>query len=370
MNRILDDITIVDLTHVQAGPMCTMLLSCIGANVIKIEPPWGEMLRGREKQDIRPTFAYFNRNKKGITLNLKSGKGKKIFAQLVEKADVVVENFSPGTMARLGFGYEDLQKIKSDIIYTSMSGFGHSGPYSSRGSFDLIAQAMCGIMSITGEPVGRPIRIHDYIGDSVTALFGTIAILGAIRFRDVTGKGQFIDVAQFDCMVSILSSIVTQMNKRDEDDQQQGFRGIYDAVKASDGYVAIAAMRDNFLIPLAKIMGVEKIESREAIEEWSQKNSVTEIVDKLVKAEIPCAPVLNIEQVVEDPQFNAREMPVPIYQEGFGVLKLLDFAPKFSIVKPKVDEQAPTLGRHNDEILQWLGYSELEIKELKREKVI
>ena len=370
MNRMLDDITIIDLTHVQAGPMCTMFLSCMGADVIKIEPPWGEMLRGRETQDIRPTFAYFNRNKKGVTLNLKSEKGKKIFAQLVEKADVVVENFSPGTMDRLGFGYEDLKKIKSGIIYASISGFGHSGPYSNRGSFDLIAQAMCGIMSITGEPVGRPIRIHDYIGDSVTALFGTIAILGAIRFRDITGKGQFIDVAQFDCMVSILSSIVTQMNKRGEEDQQQGFRGIYDAIRASDGYVAIAAMRDNFLLPLAKIMGVEKIESREEIEEWAQKNSVKEIVDELVKAEIPCAPVLNIEQVIEDPQFNARRMPVQVDQEGFGVLKLLDFAPKFSVVKPKVDEQAPTLGRHNDEILRWLGYGEIEIKELKREKVI
>jgi len=370
LNRILDDITIVDLTHVQAGPMCTMFLSCMGANVIKIEPPWGEMLRGRESKDIRPTFAYFNRNKKGITLNLKSEKGKKIFTQLVEKADVVVENFSPGTMNRLGFGYENLQNIKSDIIYASISGFGHSGPYSNRGSFDLIAQAMCGIMSITGEPVGRPIRIHDYIGDSVTALFGTIAILGAIRFRDSTGKGQFIDIAQFDCMVSILSSIVTEMNKADEEDQQQGFRGIYDAVKAADGYIAIAAMRDNFLNPLAKIMGVEKIESREAIEEWSQQNTVKEIVAKLVKAEIPCAPVLNIEQVIEDPQFNARGMPVQVDQEGFGVLKLLDFAPKFSEMKPKVDEQAPTLGRHNEEILGWLGYNEIQIKELKQDKVI
>jgi len=229
---------------------------------------------------------------------------------------------------------------------------------------------MCGIMSITGEPVGRPIRVHDYIGDSVTALFGTIAILGAIRFRDSTGKGQFIDIAQFDCMVSILSSIVTQMNKKDEEDQQQEFRGIYDSVKASDGYVAIAAMRDRFLNPLAKIMGVEKIESRDAIEEWALKNTVEEIVDKLVDAEIPCAPVLNIEQVIEDPQFNARGMPVKVDQEGFGVLKLLDFAPKFSDVKPKVDEQAPTLGRHNNEILEWLGYNEIEIKKLKQEKVI
>ena len=370
MSTILDDITVVDLTHVQAGPMCTMFLSCMGANVIKIEPPWGEMLRGRESHDMRPTFAYFNRNKKGITLNLKSEKGRKIFTQLVEKANVVVENFSPGTMDRLGFGYENLQKIKSDIIYASISGFGHSGPYSNCGSFDLIAQAMCGIMSITGEPVGHPIRVHYYIGDSVTALFGTIAILGAIRFRDSTGEGQFIDVAQFDCMVSILSSIVSQMNKRGEEEEQQGFRGIYDAVKALDGYVAIAAMRDRFLDPLAKIMGIDKIEGRDEIEEWAQKNTVKEIVDELVNAEIPCAPVLNIEQVIKDPQFNARGIPVQVDQEGFGVLKLLDFAPKFSSVKPKVDEQAPTLGRHNEEILGWLGYSEVEIEALKQEKVI
>ncbi len=374
MRRILDDIRIVDFTHVQAGPLCTMILADMGAEVIKVEPPWGEMLRAPPHyHGFSPGFAYFNRGKKGITLNLKKEKGLEIFKRLVKTSDVVVENFSPGTMDKLGLGYEELKKANPNVIFASISGFGQTGPYSQRGSFDLIAQAMSGLMSMTGAPYGYPIRIQDYIGDSITALYGVISILAAIRYKDMTGKGQRVDVSQLDSMVSVLSSAVTYMafGETNIERQMKFFTGVYGAFKATDGYVAIGAPVGAILDRVAKIIGVDKIEDEKAVAEWMKDRKVDEVVEALVKAEVPCAPVLSMDKVVTDPHVLARGMVVEVEHPKTGKIKLVGFAPKLSEVSEKTTYgPPPLLGEHNEEVLSTIGYSREEIVKLKQEGVI
>ncbi|MFQ6075955.1 MAG: CaiB/BaiF CoA transferase family protein [Candidatus Bathyarchaeia archaeon] len=372
--RILDNIRVLDITHVQAGPLCTMILADMGAEVIKIEPPWGEMLRmPPHYKGFNPSFAQFNRGKKGITLNLKRDKGLEVFKKLVRTADVVVENFSPGTMDRLGLGYDTLKEINPKLIFVSISGFGQYGPYSRRGSFDLIAQAMSGLMSLTGTPYGHPIRVQDYIGDSVTSLFGVISILAAIRHRDLTGRGQRVDVAQLDAMVSILSSAVSQMAFGETNIQRQMryFTGVYGAFEAQDGYVAIGAPMGAILDRLARTIGVDKIEGSEAVVEWVKGRSVDDVVEALVKAEVPCAPVLSMDKVVTDPHVLARDMIVEVDHPKMGRIKLVGFAPKLSEFSDRITYgPPPLLGEHNEEVLSSLGYTQEDIAKLREERVI
>jgi len=216
---MLDDIRILDFSHVYFGPYTTMILGDMGADVIKVEPPWGEMARMYAPLygGMSSVFLYLDRNKKGVTLNLKEPKAVEIAMALVEKSDVIVENFKRGTMDKLGLGYEAVKKVKPDIIYASLSGFGLTGPYMPRASFAPIASAMAGWYWLTGrgvDPEGPPVRPAEWHGDLDPGLWGVIAILGAIRYRDRTGEGQLVDVAQLDTMIAQTGVGITRHTMR------------------------------------------------------------------------------------------------------------------------------------------------------------
>lgn len=384
MAKILEDVRILDLTHVYFGPYTTMFLADMGAEIIKIEPPWGDETRYYSPLygGMSAVYLFFNRNKKGMTLNLKHPKGKEIFFKLLKDSDVVVENYKPGTMERMGLGYEELRKAKPDIIYAPLSGFGQTGPYSRRPSFAPIASAMSGWMVLNGrivDPKGPPVRAAEWHGDLDPGLFGVIGILGALRHRDRTGEGQMVDVAQYDCMISQTGAAITSYLMRSREpapprpprpDAGRMILRTFGMFKASDGYVYIAAdprMRDRLL----KGMGVEKLEKTEELQEWVSQRTAKEVVDALAPADVPVAPVYDVSQTVEDPQTKARDMIVTLEHPTAGTVRLPNFPIKFSKTPGEVLIPAPTLGQHNEEILStFLGYSKEEIEALRKDGVI
>jgi len=384
MAKILEGVRILDLTHVYYGPYTTMFLADMGAEVIKIEPPWGDETRFYPPLygGMSAVYLFFNRNKKGMTLNLKHPKAKEIFFKLLKDADVVVENFSPGTMERMGLGYEELKKVKPDIIYATLSGFGQTGPYSRRPSFAPIAEAMSGWMVLNGlavDPKGPPVAATEWHGDLDPALFAAIAILGALFHKYRTGEGQVVDVAQYDCMISQTGVSITRhlMRTREGEQpsppQQASDRALlrtFGLFKASDGYVYIASdprMRDRLL----KGMGGEKLEKTEDLQEWAAKKTVKEVVEALAAADVPVGPVYQISQTVEDPQTKARNMMVSLQHRTAGMVRTPNFPIKFSKTPGEVLTPAPTLGQHNEEILStFLRYSKEEIEALRKEGVI
>jgi len=352
-----------------------MLLGDMGAEVIKIEPPWGEMNRFFPPlvNGASPYFVYLNRGKKGMTLNLKHESGIKIFEDLVRISDVLVQSYSPGAMDRLGLGYDELRKINPRLIYASLSGFGQTGPYAARLSFDITAQAMCGIMSLTGErndPKGPPIHTEEAIGDLIPALFADISILAALYARRTTGVGQMIDVAQSDTMIAMIPSIVlhTLTGEKPVDTYKKYFTGIYGMFESADGYVVIGAPMGDILERLTKALAVEKIDSRDIVRDWAKARRTKEVVDRLVEARVPVAPVLGVDQVFEDPHVIARGMIAEIDHPQSGKTRMPNFPVKFSETTIAPSVPAPMLGQHTEEILTGLlGYSKEEVERLRRE---
>lgn len=378
MKRALEDVKILDLTHVWFGPFATMLLADLGAQVIKVEPTWGEMTRFFPPlvNGVSPNFVYFNRNKKDITINLKSEKGRQILKELVKKVDVVVENFSPGTMEKLGLGYEELRKVKPDIIYAFLSGYGQYGPYHERPSFDIIGQAISGLMRLTGDdhdPEGPPIATAQAPGDLTPALFAVISILAAVHYKNRTGEGQKIDVAQGDCMVSVIPAFVgyalTGMTPKDM--SRKYFTGVYGTFKTSDGYVVIGSPMGGILDRLTKAIGAERIESRAVVDEWTKKRTSKEVVDTLALAGVPVNEVLDLAGAMKDPHLLARDMFVELEHPRAGKAKVPNFPVKLSETPGRLLTPAPELGQHNEEILTtWLGYTKEEVAKLKQEQAI
>jgi len=376
---MLDDIRILDFSHVYFGPYATMILADMGAEVIKIEPPWGEVARMYPPLfgGMSSVFLYLDRNKKGMTLNLKHPKAREIALQLAERSDVVVENFKRGTMEKLGLGYDDVRGVKPDIIYASLSGFGLDGPYMRRPSFAPIASAMCGWYRLTGDivdPEGPPIRPAEWHGDLDPALWATIAILGAIRHRDRTGEGQLIDVAQLDCMIAQTGVSITRYTMSGELPWQgrKKYMGLstFGMFEAADGWVYIAAdpqMRDRLL----RAMGLEKLETVEELKEWVAARKVEEIVEALAAESVPVAPILQIDQTLEDPHVKARGIITSIEHPTAGTVRSPGFPVKLSKTPGTVRMPAPLLGQHNEEVLtQLLGYSKEEVEALRKEGVI
>ncbi len=376
---MLEDVRILDLTHVWFGPFCTMTLGSMGAEVIKVEPPWGDMMRMFPPfvKGHNPTFVYLNRTKKGITLNLKSEKGRKVFLDLVKVSDVVVENFMPGTMKKLGLDYEALKEVNPNIIYAALSGYGQYGPYAYRPSFDIIGQAMSGIMFYTGfnrDPKGPPILIAEGIGDLVPALWAVIGILGAIHYKKITGRGQFIDVSQVDTMLAMVPSSVnlaaTGMTPEElQKSLSTTFTGVYGIFKARDGYVVVGAPMGGILDRLAKIVGVEKIESNKPFEDWAVTKTVEEAVSALVEGDVPVAPVLSPDKAFLDPHVLARRMVVEVDHPVSDAIKMPDFPLKLSETPARIPRTAPLLGQHTEEVLtSLLGYSKEEVETLRKER--
>lgn len=376
MQGALSNVRVLDLTHAMAGPMCTMFLAGMDAEVLKIEPPWGEMTRFFPPlvKGVSPLFAYLDRNKKGLTLNLKKEKAVEIFKELVKRSDVVVENFSAGVMDRLGLGYEVLSSINPGIIMVSITGFGQTGPYSTRLSFDPIAQAMSGFMILTGqeaEPPSGPVQVAEAIGDSVPAMQAVIGILAALYSRQFTGRGQHIDLAQVDSLVSIFPSVTFRsmagITFRDALNKYRvGPSGLY---RAKDGYVAVTAPEGDIQDRLLKLMGETSFEMQ-TFREWVENRSVEEVTRLLVEARIPVGPVQDLNQVIADPHIQAREMVVEVDCPGVGKVKMPGFPIKFSTTPGTLQRSAPLLGQHNEEVLvSLLGYSKEDVARLKQEQV-
>lgn len=379
--KILEDVRVIDLTQFWFGPFCTMMLADLGAEVIRVEPPWGSPDRVADGYLVGGssyTFHQLNLNKKGITLNLKTDEGLKIFKNLVKKADVVVQNFRPGTMERLGIGYEVLKQLNPEIIYAALSGFGQTGPYSERPCFAPIAEAMSGHSRLTGDkvdPNGPPIEMAQAVGDLGPALFAAMSILAALRHRDRTGIGQSIDVAQLDCMTALNMGIagfnlsgLYPWQLREKYPMGQGFGGLF---KAKDGkYVRIASFSPRLIDDLRDYMGVEEI-SEELLENKILEMSRDEAVSFFVKAGVPVAPVYQVDEVVQDPHLQERGMFTKVHHVEAGEIELVSFPVKFSETPGSIECAAPMLGQHTFKVLEeLLGHDKSNLEKLSEKGVI
>lgn len=356
-----------------------MMLADMGADVIKIEPPWGATGRigsGPMFGGVSPTFHYLNLSKKAMALNLKDPRGLEIFKDLVKKSDVVVQNFSPGTMERLGLGYDMLMELNPGIIYAALSGFGQTGPYSPRGSFASIAEAMSGHTRLTGDgvdPEGPPIRMAQAIGDLAPGTMAAMSVIAAIRYRDRTGKGQMIDVAQFDCMTAYcvaiagytLSGMLPWQTRR-----KYPMAHVSGLMKVKDGWIAVAGHRPRAVDKLKERLGVEEV-TYETMENFVAGLTRDEAVDYLVEVGLPVAPIYHVNETVEDPHLKARNMFFEVEHPRAGKFTVPNFPVKFSESPGEIKCAAPLLGQNNKEVLMGLlGYTEEQVAQLENEGVI
>ena len=395
MEGPLKGIRVLDLTRILAGPYAAMILRDLGAEVIKIEQPVvGDEARGIGpfKNDFSLYFMSINRGKKSLTLNLKSQLGKEIFLELVKKSDVLVENFRPGAMKKLGLDYESLKTHRPSLLYAACSGFGQTGPYAARGAYDMIIQGMGGMISITGEPDRPPVRVGTSISDLTAALFTAIGILSALRHRDQTGEGQFIDVGMLDCQVAILENAMVRYLSTGEVPQPLGRRHPtitpFEAFESADGYVVIA-MGNNVLwkkfcehvnrpelIDDARFCtNAARTEHHEELfpilAEIMRQRSTEQWVTSLEAIGVPCGPVNTVDKVASDPQVRARQMIVEVEHKMTGRVGIPGIPIKLSETPGRVDAPAPNLGEHTDEILTGLlGMASDEVDRLKQRGVV
>jgi CoA:oxalate CoA-transferase len=375
----LSGITIVDLTRVLAGPYCTMVLADLGARVIKIEAPGSGDDSRRYGPFVNGKSAYFmamNRGKESIALDLKVDADRAIFERLLEQADVLVENFRPGTMERLGYGWETLQARHPRLIYAAASGFGHSGPYAPKPAYDMVVQGMGGIMSITGHPGGPPTRVGASIGDITAGLFTAIGIASALHHRHASGQGMKIDVAMLDCQVAILENALSRYFLTGRSPQPLGARhpsiAPFAAFATRDGHVIIAAGTDALFAKLCGALGrpelardarfltndarAEHVDALAAtLEAALSERTSAEWLTLLEAAGVPCGPINDIAGIANDPQIRARNMIVAIDDPQAGPLKLAGNPIKLSAFPdPASRPAAPTLDGDRARILDEL----------------
>lgn len=392
----LAGLKVLDLTRVLAGPYCTLVLADLGAEVVKVEVPG----LGDDARHFGPFVgtesAYFmslNRNKKSITLNLKEERARELFLALVGSFDVLVENFRPGTMEKLGLGYDRLARAHPGLVYAAASGFGHTGPYRLKPAYDVVVQGMGGIMSITGHPGGPPTRVGASIGDITAGLFTAIGILAALRDRERTGKGQMVDVAMLDCQVAILENALARYEVSGQVPGRIGNRHPsitpFTSVPASDGHLIIAVGNDALWEKFCRLVGrgdlwadPEFRTNHDRTENWGRLEpllaevfagrTTADWLALLEGAGIPCGPINGIDQVVQDPQIAAREMVVEVEHPVAGTLKMagcpikLSEAPRHWLRRP-----SPLLGEHTDQVLrESLGLGADEVRALREAGVV
>lgn len=391
----LEGIRVLDLSRVLAGPYTAMVLADFGADVIKIETPE----TGDDSRAFGPFVgqesAYFmslNRGKRSMTLNLKSPEAQALFKEMAKKADVVLENYRPGTMEKFGLGYEVLQAINPRIIYAACSGFGHSGPYMEKPAYDLIVQGMGGIMSITGQEGGEPTRVGASIGDITAGLFAANGIFMALYSRTLSGEGQKVDVAMLDCQVAILENAISRYLVSGTVPGPIGNRHPsitpFEAFRARDGYIIIAVGNDRLWSKFCQMIQRDDLvadkrfitndsrtnyqkELKAILEEVFPAKTVDEWIEILDGAGIPCGPINTVDRVLTNPQVQARDMIVEIEHPVAGRLKMPGVPIKLSATPGGVEQPAPLLGQHTEEILQeLLGISPEQVSELRRKKVI
>ncbi|GIW45716.1 MAG: formyl-CoA transferase [Candidatus Binatia bacterium] len=397
MNGPLHGVRVVDLTRVVAGPYATMLLADLGAEVIKIELP----VKGDDGrygypsvQGVPLAFAALNRNKKGITLDVRKEAGKQILVKLVGQADVLVENFAAGTMEKWGLGYEQLKAHNPRLIYAALSGFGQTGPYAKRTSYDIIAQAMGGLMSLTGFAEGPPVRGGGALGDFIGGLFTAFAIVCALRARDQFGIGQFVEVSNMDAILSMTDNWLTLAaltgQKPPRLGNQHPFTAPYDCFQARDGWVVIAVGNSALFRTLMAAIGrpelgrdprfktpQSRLENRQqvhaVVQSWVSQRTVEEVLDVLGPegANIPCARVMEMQDLLSDPHVLAREMVVEVPDAVLGTVPVTGIPVKFSETPGEIRSLGPRLGQHNPEVYgEMLGLSEAELEQLRRDGVI
>jgi len=392
MSGPLEGIRVLDLSWVLSGPYCTMVLSDLGADVIKIErPEVGDIGRGNGPfvKGVSTYFLSLNRGKRSASLNLSTNRGKEILLQLADHSDVVVENFTPGTMKKLGLDYDVLRKRNPKIIYAACSGFGQTGPYAQKLAFDVIAQAMGGVLSVTGEPGGPPIRPGVSIGDISAGLFLCISILACLQERQKSGLGQMIDISMLDCQVAIQENAFVRYLATGEVPKALGTRHPvftpFQVFPTKDGYIAVAMMggvRDQWPLFCALIDLVHLIDDKRFETGWSRTQhykdlepilneamkakTTQEWLAQLEEAGIACGPVNTIDKVVADPQIRMREMIVSVHHPVAGDFRVTNTPIKLSRTPAKIERPAPELGQHSKEVLaEVLGMTSVELHDLE-----
>ena len=380
----LTGIKILDMTRVVSGPFCTMMLADFGADVIKIEAHGGDPTRvtGITKPGMEnPYFVNLNRNKRSMVLNLKTEKGKEIILKLAKWADVLVENFRPGVMDRLGLGYDVLKEINPGLVYGAITGFGPGGPYRDRPAFDFIAQAMSGFMSLNGSQDVDPIRVGIPISDTVAGLYAAFGILAALRVRDQTGKGQKVESAMVDGLMSMFTFASAAYFATGELPPRNGNDHMvvspYGLFKASDGPLAIAPSTEKNWVQLCGALGREDLLTDPRFDTSDKRRAnraeINEIVSGIIKtktrdewigilnkAGVPSGPVNNLAQAFSDPQVIHQEMVIESQQPG-GPVKMPGFPLKLSETAARLGRPSPGVGQHSREIMKEIGFTDAEI---------
>jgi CoA:oxalate CoA-transferase len=377
MDGPLKNLLVLDLTRVLVGPYCTMMLSDLGARVIKVEAPEvGDDSRnfGPFIEDYSAYFMSLNRGKESIALNLKNSDDKKIFDKILTKADILVENFKPGTLEKWGYGWKDICKKYPKLIYASASGFGQTGPLKELPAYDMVVQAMGGLMSVTGQPNSEPTRVGTSIGDITAGLFTTIGINAALYDREKTGKGTFIDVSMLDCQIAILENAIARYLSKNEIPKPMGSRhpsiAPFEAFKTKDSHIIIAAGNEKLFEKLCNILEISEIfnderfntnslrsknidELKIIIEDKLSSKITADWVSLMEKERIPCGPIYNIKEAVENPQVESRNMIVKAYHKVIGDFKLAGNPIKMSNYKDETTRgDIPDLDEHREKILK------------------
>jgi CoA:oxalate CoA-transferase len=395
---LLEGIKVIDFTRFLAGPTCTRILADFGADVIKVEqPPFGDFARRMhpmpETKDVGPMFLYTGAGKKSICINLKPTKGATVMRRLIASADVVVDNFAPRVMRKLGLDYRTLREINPRIIAASISGFGQFGPWAEHKSFDIISQALSGVMHVTGEPDGKPQYVGDNIGDPVAGLHAALAVCGALFRRERTGQGQFIDISQLDSLfwIDMFNTSICALSHGRENPMRFGSHhyafaplGVF---KASKGYVVIHVFEttwQEFCVAISRpdiyddarfAHNADRLANRDEligiIEGWlAGFDNPNEAVDTLHRFGVPAAPVLDIHDALHHPQIAARCMVSRVRHPVVGWHDVVETPFHLSETPGRVRGPAPLLGEHNTAVLSGLGFSAEEIETLRGEGIL
>ena len=377
MDGPLKKLLVLDLTRVLVGPYCTMMLSDLGARVIKVEAPEvGDDSRnfGPFVEDYSAYFMSLNRGKESIALNLKNSDDKKIFDKILAKADILVENFKPGTLEKWGYGWKDVCEKYPKLIYASASGFGQTGPLKELPAYDMVVQGMGGLMSVTGQPNSEPTRVGTSIGDITAGLFTTIGINAALYDREKTGKGTFIDVSMLDCQIAILENAIARYLSKNEIPKPMGSRhpsiAPFEAFKTKDSHIIIAAGNDKLFEKLCNVLEMSELfnddkfntnslrsknmdELKLILEDKLSSKITTDWVHLMEEERIPCGPIYNIKEAVENPQVQSRNMIVKAYHKVIGDFKLAGNPIKMSSYKDEaIRGDIPDLDEHREKILK------------------